>query len=129
MAETEPPASSLFASARRLLDTSLAAVQNRLELFAVELKEEKCRFVEILLWASAAILLGVMAVTMITFTIVFLFWDSARQLVLVGFCAVYLIGAAVAFLGLKKRLKDRPLPFADSLSEIKKDRECLQPRN
>lgn len=129
MAETEPPASGLFASARRLLDTGLSAAQNRLELFAVELKEEKCRFIEVLLWASAAILLGVMAVTMVTFTIVFLFWETARQFVLIAFSALYLFGAVAAFLGLKKRLKDRPLPFADSLSEIKKDRECLQRQN
>ena len=129
MFETEQPASGLFASARRLLDTGLAAAQNRLELFALELKEEKCRFIEILLWASAAILLGVMAVTMVTFTIVFLFWDAARQFVLIGFCVLYLIGATVAFFGLKKRLKDRPLPFADSLSEIKKDREWVRPPN
>src|SRR5688500_8660979 len=32
----------LFASAKRLVDLTLATAQNRVELFAVELQEEKC---------------------------------------------------------------------------------------
>ena|SRR6266487_5372503 len=129
MAEPDPNPAGLFASLRRLLDNSLALVQNRLELFALELKEEKCRFIEILVWTSAAVLLGVMAVTMVTFTVVFLFWESARVYVLVGFCLFYVISAIAAFAGLRRRLKNQPLPFAESLNEIKKDRECLPPRN
>jgi len=129
MAEPDPNPAGLFASLRRLLDNTLALVQNRLELFALELKEEKCRFIEILVWASAVILLGVMAVMMVTLTVVFLFWESARVFVLAGFCLLYVLGAIAAFVGLRRRLKNQPLPFAESLNEIKKDRECLQPRS
>ncbi len=34
---------SLFASAKRLTDLTLATAHNRVELFSVELQEEKCR--------------------------------------------------------------------------------------
>ena len=125
MSEPKQNPAGLFKSLRHLLDTGLAAVQNRLELFVVELKEEKCHVIEILIWASAAILLGLMAITTATFTIVFLVAESARVFVLAGFCLFYILAAVGAFLGLKKRLKDHPLPFAESISQIKKDREWL----
>ena len=75
--------------------------------------------------ASAAIVLGLMAITTATFTIVFLVSESMRVSVLAGFCLFYILAAAGAYRGLKKRLKHHPPPFADSLSQIKKDRECL----
>ena len=125
MSEPEQNPAGLFKSLRWLLDTTLAAVQNRLELFVVELKEEKCRVIEILIWASAAIVLSLMAVTTATFTIVFLVGVEVRVFVLAGFCLFYILAAVGAFYGLKKRLKEHPLPFADTLSQIKKDRECL----
>ena len=53
MGDTDQSSPGLFGSLRRLLDTSLSAVQNRVELFALELREEKCRLIEILIWASA----------------------------------------------------------------------------
>ena len=125
MSEPEQNPAGLFKSLRHLLDTGLAAVQNRLELFVVELKEEKCHVIQILIWASAVILLGLMAIATATFTIVFLVEESARVFVLAGFCLFYILAAVGAFLGLKKRLKDQPLPFAESISQIKKDREWL----
>jgi len=36
----------LFAAAKRLAGLTLATAHNRVELFAVELREEKCRFVQ-----------------------------------------------------------------------------------
>src|SRR5947207_141178 len=125
MSEPEHNPTGLFNSLRQLLDTTLAAVQNRLELFVVELKEEKCHVIEILIWAAAAIVLGLMAITTATFTIVFLVPKDAKPFVLAGFCVFYILAAVGAFLGLKKRLRNHPLPFAESISQIKKDRECL----
>jgi len=125
MSEPDQNPAGLFKSVRQLLDTGLAAVQNRLELFVVELKEEKCHVIQILIWASAVILLGLMAIATATFTIVFLVEESARVFVLAGFCLFYILAAVGAFLGLKKRLKDHALPFGESIAQIKKDRECL----
>ena len=126
MPEPEQNPVGVFKSLRHLLDTGLAAVQNRLEIFVVELKEEKCHVIEILIWASAAIVLGLMAIATATFTIVLLFPERRTQVfVLAGFSLFYILAAVGAFRGLKKRLKDHPLPFAESISQIKKDREWL----
>jgi len=127
MTESDKSSEGLFASTRRLLDTGLATVQERLELFSVELKEERFRLVELLLWAAAAAFFGVMALTAVTVAVVFLFWESARGYVLVAFCLIYLTAAVGSIVKLINKIKNGPVPFADSLSEIKKDRACLQP--
>jgi uncharacterized membrane protein YqjE len=127
MAEVpSPPSGGMFASLRRLLETSLAIAQSRFDLFVVELKEERCRVIEILILVCATIFLASMAVTMVTFTIVFLFWDSARNFVLVGFSVLYIGAAGFGYWLLRKRLKEGELPFADSLRELKKDGEWLK---
>ena len=117
----------MFAPARRLLDTALAAAQNRLELLSVELKEERVRLVELLLWTAAAVFFAVMALTVLTFAVVFLFWESARGYVLVALGLIYSTAALWSFVKLRNKLKNEAAPFAESLSELKKDRACLQP--
>ncbi|SRR6266404_2235753 len=127
MTDSDPPSDGLFAPFRRLLDTALAAVQNRLELFSVELKEEKVRLVELVLWTAAAVLFAVMALTVLTVAVVFLFWEGARGYVLAVLGLVYSTAAVWSFVKLRNKLKKEALPFAESLSELKKDRSCLQP--
>lgn len=132
MAGTDQPSRGLFGSLAGMFDTLLATVQNRLELFAVELQEEKCRLIEALVWAAAVIFLAIMAVTMLTLTVAFLagmlFGDAALLWVLAGFTLLYATVACGAYRALKQRLCNRPLPFAETIAELKKDRECLRPR-
>jgi uncharacterized membrane protein YqjE len=127
MAEPEASSSGLFSSLRKLCDSVLAAAQNRVELFAVELREEKCRAVEILLWASGAMFLSMMALTTVTLTIIISYWETAKVPALIGVSVFYVATASVAFLGLRKRLKG-PLPFDDTITELKKDREWFGTR-
>ena len=130
MAEApSPPSGGLFASLRRLLETTLAIAHCRLDLFVVELKEERCRVVELVLLMCATILFGVMALTMVTFTVVFLLWENARAFVLVGFSVLYVVGAALGFWILRKRLKEGETPFGDTINELKKDGEWLKSRS
>ena len=53
-------------------------MQTRLELFSVELQEEKCRSVQTMLLTSAVITLTGTALILLTITVVVLFWESAR---------------------------------------------------
>jgi uncharacterized membrane protein YqjE len=129
MAEPAPAPPGLLGSLRKLLDTGLAMVQNRLELLAVEVREEKCRFLEILIFASAAVFFSIMAVMMVTFTVVFLFWESARGPVLIIFSVVYIVGAVWTGLTVRRKLREHPKPFADSIAEIKKDQQWLRSQN
>ena len=125
MSEASNTKSGILASLKRILDTLLAGAQNRVELFVVELQEEKCRFVEIVICLAALVALSMMALMLVTFAIVILFWDGYRLIsigVLTGF---YLIGAGLAWRALQARLNSRAA-FADTLEEMRKDLACLR---
>ncbi len=126
MADADPNGRGLAHSLRQLAETILAVLENRLALAAVELSEEVIFFLELLLWAAVAFSLGLLCVLLLTLTVVLLCGEEARLIVLVGFSLIYLGGAVGAFFALRHRLKNRPAPFADTIAEIQKDRECLR---
>jgi uncharacterized membrane protein YqjE len=110
-----------------LLDNVLAAAQNRLELVRLEAQEEKLRLLEVFLLASAIVVLGTLALAVATFTILFYVWWNGPEIALSIVILAYAIGAGVAWRLLKARLKSGT-PFADSIAELKKDRECIPRR-
>ena len=126
MADSQESAPGILGSLRRLLDTLLATAQNRVELIALELQEEKCRLVELFLWMSAVVALSMMSLAMVTLTIVVLFWNNGRLAALITLSALYLLATAGAYWGLNTRLRKGNLPFSGTVSELKKDRECLR---
>lgn len=114
----------LFRSVKRLLNTALAGVENRIELFLVELREERFRLFDVLLLGCAVAVLGFMALVMTTVTLVVVFWDSARVPVLVILSVCYSLAALGVFWRLKIRLRNWS-SFSATLDELKKDRACL----
>ena len=125
MSEADEPKPGVWASLKRILDTLLATTQNRIELFAVELQEEKRRMVEALLCAAAFAAFGMMTLSLVTFTIVVLFWESGRLVALAVLIVLHLVGTGLAWRALKSRLQCKGA-FADTLDEIKQDRSCLE---
>ena len=127
MAPDEPPRQGVVESLRKLCDTGLGLLHNRIELFAVEVQEEKERLVKLLMQAAAVVFLGNMAAFVITLTIVYLVGETARVAVLIGLGVLYLVLTVVAFLMLRRDLKSSSPPFDATVSELKKDREWLNP--
>ena len=125
MSATGEPHHGVWASLRQVLATFLAIVQNRVELFAVELQEEKCRLMEALLCAAAVAAFGMMSLAMVTFTLITIFWEQGRLAVLVGLTLIYLAGTAWAWRALQVRLKSRSA-FAGTLGELNQDRSSLE---
>ncbi len=115
----------LFASVRRILEGGLAILQNRVELFAVELRQEKCRLVEAIIWAAAVVALGIMTLTLLAFSVIILFWEEARVAAVLGLSGLYLLGTLLAWRRLRAKLAD-PSAFSGTVSEMRKDRECLR---
>ncbi len=113
------------AGARRGADLGLALLQNRLALLSLELKEEQVRFVQVLVWAMLGLgllfiglILGLLAVIQAVgeeHRLEALAW-SGGALLLAGL-------AALAFSAV--RLRRRPAPFAQTISELGKDRAWL----
>ena len=127
MIGVEPQSSGLFDSLRRMLDHALGAFQNRVELLAVEFKEERTNVVELFIYVAAALFFAMMTVIVLTATVILLFPSEYRVYAAGGFCLIYVIGAIWSFVTLKSRLKQSGLPFSESLNELKKDREWLKP--
>jgi uncharacterized membrane protein YqjE len=128
MAEGEPPSRGVFDSIRELCDTVLALLQNRAELLAAELEEQKARLLRVFILAAVTVFLGNMAAVVVTATIVVLVGEHARLPALIALGVVYLAATAVTFLALRKELRSGPRPLDDTVSEIKKDREWLNLR-
>jgi uncharacterized membrane protein YqjE len=121
----EHTSSGLLASLLRMADTGLSAVKNRVELFSVELREERARFFEALMWASIALFMAMMAIIVLTATIVLFSPPEARPYVTAGFALCYLLGASWAALSLRARLRRGGVPFSETLSQLDKDRACV----
>ena len=126
----ETPAPAGYLQSLKLLgDGLLASVQDRLELFSVELQEEKFRLIQTMIWISAAIFAGMMALAFASLTLVYYFWESARFTVLGGLTLLYLgalVGIIVAF---RRFIARQPVPFAASRHEIREDRACIHTEN
>jgi uncharacterized membrane protein YqjE len=110
---------------RRLLRTGFGALQNRAELFSVELQEEKSRLLEVLFWSLVSLFLAVVGIVTLTGTIIFLFREDLRIYAAAGFGFLYLIGAIAALFGVKSLLTNGSVPFSETLDQLRKDRECL----
>jgi uncharacterized membrane protein YqjE len=126
MAEGDSSATGILGSVRRLADTFLSTVQNRVELFAVELQEEKCWLISTLLWAVALIFFGGLAVLLVVGTIVYLSPDSARPWVLGVFSAVFVYLGINAFVGFRGSWREKPPALSDTVGELKKDIEWIR---
>lgn len=129
MGEHRPPPSGIFESFRKAGRTGIALLQNRLELLSVEIEEQKVRLVRLLILAGAAIFCGNTALLTISAAIVVLAGVRARLAVLIGLSVVYLLVAVWAFLALRRELRSAPRPFQDSVSELEKDSDWLDPSN
>lgn len=115
----------LLASLRRFADTGLLALQNRIELFAIELREEKARFLELIFWASAALFLGMLAVISFTAAVLLVCPVEARPWIAGAFVLLYGGGAVAAALLVRAKIVSRTPAFAETVAQLKKDREQL----
>ena len=128
MDENSPPR-GILGSLRNLGRSAVAVLQNRIELLSVELEEQKLRLTKVLILAGAAIFLGNTAVMAVSVTIVMLVGEHARLPVLIGLSVFYVAAAVWAALALRKELRSSPPPFQDSIKELRKDTDWLNPSN
>lgn len=124
-----PASSGLLASIRGLADSLLNSARERIELVALELQEEKLRFLQTMIWIAASVFSAMLAITFASITIVYLFWDSARLAVLGGFTIFYGVAFWIVLRKCRQCLTRQPRPFEATLGELQNDRACIQPRS
>jgi uncharacterized membrane protein YqjE len=126
MSEANLKPARLLSSLRRIGDSALALAQSRLQLFVLELQDEKLRLVNMLLWLSIGLALGGAGLFLGTVVLALYLWETARFAGLLMMTGAFLGAAALIFCRLRKRLRNGPMPFADTIAEFKKDRACLR---
>ncbi len=125
--ETDTPAPAGFLDSFRALgDGFLGAAQDRLELFSVELQEEKFRLIQIFFWISAAVFTGMMTITFASLTLVYFFWETARLAVLGGLTVFYAATLVAIIVGYRRFIARLPVPFLATRQEIREDRACIR---
>lgn len=128
MSEPQQTEDGLLGPAKRVLRTAGRLLESRAELFLLEWKEERLRLGGALLLAAAGAVCALLALLLVTFTIVIVFWNDHRIPVLVALTVVYAAGAVGAWVSLRRRLR-RWQAFSASLEQIRKDRACLETKN
>src|SRR5260221_14640940 len=123
IAENDHRAPSLAGLTRKTLTTGLGALENRAELFVVEVEEEEVRQFKLILMGVGALFLAMMTMVLLTGTILFLVPEEPRLWAALGFMVAYLGGTIAAIFNLKSLLKQAP--FAETLRQVRKDRELL----
>ena len=118
----------IVASLGRLLRTLVAIAQNRLELALVEVREERWRFFDLLLLAGFVLILASMTLLVGTITIVAVCLKCERLDLIIGLTLLYLACTLVAYWRLRTRLSNWA-PFSATLTELKKDKACLEEKN
>jgi len=122
----EGPAAGLLRSLRTLAADVLGGTHDRIELFALELQEEKVRAVRTLCWLGGALMAGFLAVVFASVTIVCLLWETARFAALGGLTAVFAVACALLVFGLRRQRAREPRPFAATRRELNQDCACLR---
>ena len=126
MTEESGRAEGLFDSLRNLARTFVALVQTRIEIFASEIDEERTRLARIAVLAAVAALCIALAVILLVFFLVVLFWDTNRLLAIGALAGVFAVGGIAACLGLRAAVTQRPKFLSTTLAELRKDRSKLE---
>src|SRR5438552_13298857 len=122
MTEEVGRSEGLLESLRNLARTFLAIVQTRIEIFASEIDEERTRLARIAVLAAAAALCIALAVILLVFFLVVLFWDTNRLLAFGALAGVFAVGGIAACLGLRVAISLGPKFLSTTLAELRKVR-------
>lgn len=129
MPSFEPKSPGIIDSVKRVGETALALLHNRLQLFSVELQEEKYRVLQGLLWLSTGVILIFLGLAMGVGTVAVLVHGQWGVVGLAGLTALLLIIGAIVLAVMWNRLKSSGTPFSGTLQELRKDSEWLQRKN
>ena len=121
MSEHDPD--SWFASVRRLADSMLGLARTRVELFSLELQEEKLRTINLAVWLCLELALGATGLLVAIGTLAWYLWQVSGYAGLVGLAVALLIAAAGIVWRLRREIVRGPAPFSATVAEFQKDLE------
>jgi uncharacterized membrane protein YqjE len=126
MADAPPKSGGVVSRFRHVLRTALEAAHNRVELFALELREERLRLLTLLAWTGGVMFLALLAAGTITVAVILLFDEAFRPWAAGVLGLLYLAGAFAGYRGLRGWMQRQPAPFAETLDQLRKDEQWLK---
>ena len=126
MASPELKAGGVIDTVKRVGEFALALLHNRLQLFAVELQEEKYRVLQAVLWLCSGVILIFLGLAMGVGTLALLVYCQWGVPGLAVLTILLLAIGAVVLAVMWNRLKSSGTPFSGTLQELKKDSEWLR---
>ncbi len=125
--ESGSSATGPSSSSRRLGAAFLGLLHSHVELFGIELQEQKSRTLSLLLFAGFALVFALLLLIGLSALVLILLWDTYRLAGIIGLCVFYTLAALFCALRLKAAIFDESSPFSATLEELANDRERLLP--
>lgn len=113
---------ALRQSAGQLASTLVSIVGTRLELFSIELAEQRVRLLKVMCLTVGALLCLVLALLVVSLLVGLYFWPTEYRYLALGLLALayLLIGLGLAW-WVKNELCANPVPFEATLDELRRD--------
>nr|WP_314877712.1 phage holin family protein [uncultured Pseudomonas sp.] len=118
---------STGATGKRLGAAVLGLMHSHIELFGIELQEQKGRTLKLLLFAGMALVFALLLLSALSGLLLVLVWDTYRLAGIIGLCVFYCLATLFCAARLKAAVFDESSPFSSTLEELAKDRERLLP--
>lgn len=110
---------------RRLVATLLAVLETRLGVLSLDVREAVATILVALLLTGLACLCFTLAIVLLAFFVVAVFWDSYRLLSLTVLIVVLLLGGAGFWLAVRRQVEAMADLFMGTRAELAKDFEML----
>ena len=114
-------------SSRRLGAAVLGLLHSHVELFGIELQEQKARTVSLLLFAGLALVFALLLLVGLSTLVLILFWDTYRLPAIISLCVFDTLACVFCGIRLRAAIFDESSPFHGTLEELANDRERLLP--
>ncbi|HBN8251920.1 phage holin family protein [Pseudomonas aeruginosa] len=114
-------------SLRRFGAAFLGLLHGHVELFGIELQEQKANTLRLLLFAGLALVFALLLLVGLSLLVLIVFWDTNRLAAALGLCLFYVIGSLFCGWRLYQSINDESSPFSATLEELANDRERLLP--
>jgi uncharacterized membrane protein YqjE len=116
----------LLESLKGLGRTFVEILSDRLETLSLDIKEDRIRFVSLLMLGAFAFFLLSLGIILGVLWLVLTFWNSDRILVIGILTAMFAIAGLVLLFLLVRRLDRLPGAFEGTIAELDKDREAFE---
>ncbi|HHM8466386.1 TPA: phage holin family protein [Pseudomonas aeruginosa] len=126
MSEGKDPADGR-PSLRRFGAAFPGLLHGHVELFGIELQEQKANTLRLLLFAGLALVFALLLLVGLSLLVLIVFWDTNRLAAALGLCLFYVIGSLFCGWRLYQSINDESSPFSATLEELANDRERLLP--